>query len=204
MDNTPAVTIDRRQFHKRNLDYFCLNVHMSLDHYVRENEGSNTLAAYLSVNRNRLTQLPVNVLRQDQRDTLFPPSGKCTLIEDFDITLLCVRFRNLASNMSSNDPVLSGPSITYFISSRCRKDQNYSQRSVRTSSLDNATFKREITNLTTIHKRLITPIPATQFAINDLEQMIDKEKTGPLQPDLENEIRKMRAKIDEWQRYGKV
>ncbi|KAK3591730.1 hypothetical protein CHS0354_019500 [Potamilus streckersoni] len=167
--------------------------------------GSNTLAAFLSLNRNRLTNLSVNVLRQDQRDTLFPPSGKCALMEDFDITLLCVLFRNLDCKIPSNDPVWSGPSITDISFQadvgRIRVIRNALFAHVSSSSLDNATFTSETTNLTTIYKRLITPIPATQFAPNDLEQMIDKELNGSLQPDLENEVRKMRAKIEEWQRY---
>ncbi|KAK3591734.1 hypothetical protein CHS0354_019504 [Potamilus streckersoni] len=106
--------------------------------------GSNTLAAYLSLNKNRLTQLPEeSVIRN-------------------------VLFAHVSS-----------------------------------SSLDNTTFKRETTDLTTIYNRLISPIPATQFAPNDLQQMIDKELKGPLQPDLENEITNMREKIEVWQRYGK-
>ncbi|KAK3607637.1 hypothetical protein CHS0354_010689 [Potamilus streckersoni] len=167
--------------------------------------GPTTLAAYLSSNKSRLMKLRENVMTQEHLNTLFPPSGNSVLIEDIDITLLCILFRNLDSKVSSNNPVWSDPSTTDLSFQaevgRIRVIRNFLFEHVSSASMDTSSFNIEANNLTTIFLRLISQLSASPFSSTELQQMIDKEMQGPVQPDLENRINIMRRKLHEWHQY---
>ncbi|KAL3880297.1 hypothetical protein ACJMK2_032545 [Sinanodonta woodiana] len=140
--------------------------------------GPNNLAAYLSSKKGRLMKLSENVMMPEHLDALFPARGNIPLIDDLDITLLCILFRNLDSNISSNNPVWSNPSTTDLSFQadvgRIRVFRTFSLNMCFLASMDTSTFNVEASNLTTIYLRLISQLPASPFSTTELQKMIDK------------------------------
>ncbi|KAL3854533.1 hypothetical protein ACJMK2_013798, partial [Sinanodonta woodiana] len=64
--------------------------------------ATSTLDQYLAKNMNTLNRLK-RVFNQSQMDIMFPPTGKDTNLDDYDITLLSALFQNIVPTLSKQE-----------------------------------------------------------------------------------------------------
>ncbi|KAL3861817.1 hypothetical protein ACJMK2_007834 [Sinanodonta woodiana] len=169
--------------------------------------GNSTLAGYLANYKQHLASLLPNTLRIEQFDLLYPSSGGAPVIEDLDITLLCLLFRNLDTQTKSNDSIWNDPRNhqTYQADvTRIRLIRNKFFGHVSSASMSNAIYNNEVSNLTTIYQRLVQSLPVGRMSYIALQELIHKELNDPLTTGLDKEVKRLKEEMQERYRNGEI